>query len=467
MDKVKIPERKIQNYKEFLISKTQFGSDSGFEPTFIPDCLFDFQKHLTEWSIRKGRAATFADCGLGKSLMQLVWAENIYQKTGKPVLILTPLSVSSQTVREAHKFKLDAEVSRDGKIPCKITVTNYERLHYFNPDKFGGVVCDESSILKNFDGSTKAAVTEFLRKVLYRALYTATAAPNDYIELGTSSEALGYLGHMDMLGKFFTANNGSLHPMFHSRAIEGDKFRFRGHAERDFWRWVCSWARAVRKPSDLGFSDNKFILPKLHINEYIVKAKSLNKDYLFDMPAIGLNEQRKERRRTVRERCEIAAQISASEKSPCVSWCALNDEGDLLAEIIPEAVQVSGKDSEERKEEILEAFTSGQITKLVTKSEIAGFGQNWQHCHRQTHFVSHSFEQYYQSVRRSYRFGQKKEVQISVIASEGEIGVLKNLKRKSEAAEKMFSNLVELMNNELKIQVIDDHKTQTKIPTWL
>lgn len=464
----------MTTYEEFLHDKAQIGRNSGFEPLWIPDFLFDFQKSLCEWSIRKGRGAKFADCGLGKTPMQLVWSQNVIQHTNKPVLILTPLAVSAQTVREGEKFGVDCCQSRDGSYPegARVIVTNYERLHYFNPNDFSGAVCDESSILKNFDGATKEAITEFMRKMKYRLLCTATAAPNDYIELGTSSEALGELGYMDMLKMFFKAadgahahggNNGG---RFNNNTFQG-KFRFRGHAERDYWRWVCSWARAVRKPSDLGFDDGSFVLPELITNQHVVKANNLRPGFLFEMPAHGLSEQREERRRTLTERCEMAAQIVNDCNEQSISWCSLNDEGDLLAELIKDSVQVSGSDSDEFKEESFLAFSSGQIKNLVSKSVICGFGLNFQNCAHQTHFPSHSFEQWYQAVRRSWRFGQDRPVTIDVITSEGEATILANLKRKTEQAEKMFANLVELMSNELRIDRKESKPVKMKLPKWL
>ena len=245
-------------YLEFLEKKTQRGADHGFDPVWLPDILFDFQRELVTWSLRKGRSALFEDCGMGKTPQLLVWSQNMVQKNNRPVLIITPLAVSLQTVREAEKFGIEVKRSNDGTIKSDITVTNYERLHLFNPEQFCAVVCDESSILKNFDGAYKGQITEFMRKIPYRLLTTATAAPNDYIELGTSSESLGYLGYMDMLNQFFKNdnNNSGLRRMYG----EAPKWRFRGHAEVPFWRWVCSWARAIRKPSDLGFDDGPFIL---------------------------------------------------------------------------------------------------------------------------------------------------------------------------------------------------------------
>ncbi len=441
----------------------------------MPDFLKDFQSSLVEWNIRKGRSAMFADCGLGKTCMQLVWAENVIRKTNRPVLILTPLAVASQTVREGEKFGISVTKCSDGKFgDAKCVVTNYERLHYFNPNDFAGVVADESSILKNFDGATRAAVTEFMRKLQYRLLCTATAAPNDYIELGTSSEALGVMGYMDMLGRFFKTADGS--GAAHGGAggrhgakgnAMGGKFRFRGHGEHDFWRWVCSWARAVRKPSDLGFKDGDFVLPPMETKQHVIHARQKSEDYLFDMPAHGLSEQRAERRRTVQERCEKVAELVNGSGESAVSWCNLNDEGDLLAELIPDATQVSGTDSDEEKEEAFEAFAKGEIRVLISKAVIAGLGLNWQHCAHQTWFPSHSFEQLYQGTRRSWRFGQKRPVRIDMITSEGEADVLKNLQRKTAAADSMFAKLVSLMNDGLHIQKNNPFTNTQSIPSWL
>lgn len=454
----------MKTYNQFLENKRQLSGVFGFDPVWMPEFLYDFQHHLLNWSLVKGRAAIFADCGLGKTPIQLVWAENVVRHTNGNVLILTPIAVGHQTVREGQKFGIEVTRSGDGKLANKITVTNYERLHYFNPAEFGGVVCDESSILKNFDGVTKAAVTEFMRKVPYRLLCTATAAPNDYIELGTSSEALGELGFMDMLGRFFKkAESASTR----SEELRHGMWRFRGHAQRDFWRWVCSWSRACRKPSDLGFDDIRFRLPALQINEHVIRARTRNPEFLFDLPAMTLEEQRSERRRTIVERCETAAQLVANSTKPAVVWCQLNTEGKLLRKLISNAEEVCGDDTEERKEEIFTAFETGQLRVLVTKSSIAGFGLNWQHCPHMTYFPSHSFEQWYQSVRRLWRFGQQSPVTADVICSEGEATVLANLRRKAEACEKMFSQLVDLMNHELRIEKSEQTTNPIEIPSWL
>jgi hypothetical protein len=453
------------NYSDFLQAKSQGGADSGFEPLWMPDFLFDFQRSMVDWAVRKGRAAIFADCGLGKTPMGLVWASNVARKTSKPVLYLTPLAVASQTVREAHKFDIEAIQSKEGASDGHIIVANYERLHYFTPGDFSGVVCDESSILKNFSGQRKGEITTFMRKVPYRLLQTATAAPNDYIELGTSSEALGYMGHMDMLNRFFKNDlNNSAQGRMRGEVI---KWRLKGHAELPFWRWVCSWARAMRRPSDLGFDDAAFMLPPLNEVEHLVDTDSLADGMLFALPAVGLKEQREERRRTVEERCGVVADLVNKTGEPALVWCHLNDEGDELERLIPDAVQVSGSDSDDRKEERLEAFALGKARVLITKPKIGAWGLNFQHCNHVTFFPSHSFEQYYQAVRRCWRFGQKRAVKVDIVTTEGERGVMRNLQRKAEQADAMFSRLVEEMNHARAIDRANSATKQIEVPAWL
>lgn len=448
-------------YRAFLEQKSQLGGDHGFEPTFMPSFLFDFQSHLTEWAVCKGRASILADCGLGKSPMQLVWAQNVVERENKPVLVLGPLSVAQQTVEEAAKFQIDAVRSRDGKnLTPRIVTANYERLHYFDPDDFGGVVCDEASCIKNFDGVRKTEITAFMRKVRYRLLCSATPAPNDYIELGTSSEALGHLGHMDMLSMFFRNDEDSLHPAF-----VGSAWRLKSHAERDFWRWVVSWARACRKPSDLGFADGRFVLPKLIEAETLV-GSPIPFGEMFHVPSKTLLEQRDDTRATIEQRCEAAAALLLG-ADPGIAWCHLNPEADLMARLVPGAVQVSGADTDDEKEEIFKAFRKGQIRVLVTKPKIAAFGMNWQHCRRMTYFQTHSFEQYYQAVRRCWRFGQTHPVKVDVIGTTAQAGVLGNLRRKSEACSTMFAELVAAMNNALRIDRMGRFDNSEKIPSWL
>lgn len=468
-------EEQLMKYETFLIGKTQSGDGFGFEPNYMPSSLFDFQGDLVDWALRKGRAAIFADCGLGKTLMQLVWAENVVRHTNKPVLILTPLAVGAQTIREGEKFGMECTAGfKWDKSTVGIIITNYERLHHFDAEQFAGVVCDESSILKSFDGTRRSQITEFMRTRPYRLLCTATAAPNDYIELGTSSEALGGLGHIDMLQRFFKNDQNTVQPMrkhirgtnFQDPPPMNEKWRFKGHAEIPFWRWVCSWARAVRKPSDLGYSDGSFVLPPLTEEHHLVSALTLPDGCLFATPAIGLKEQREERKRMLGERCDMVGQLVSTGK-PALVWCHTNEEGDRLEKLLPNCVQVSGKDSDEEKEEKFLAFTSGQAKDLVTKHKIGAWGLNFQHCDHVVSFVSHSFEQYYQGVRRCWRFGQPNPVKSDIVTTEGEQSVMINLQRKSKAADEMFSRLVTEMNHAMHLDRTTKFSKKETLPSWL
>ena len=454
------------DYQEFLIEKTHDRTFSGFDPVYMPEFLFPHQSALVEWAIKKGKAAIFADCGMGKTPIALVWAKNVIDKFGGRVLILTPLAVAAQFVQEGKKFGIEVVRADPDNLPeTGIVVANYERLKHYNSTDFVGCVCDESSILKNYSGVRKTEITDFVRKMKYRLLATATAAPNDYHELGTSSEALGYLGYMDMLNKFFrNTMNNSASGRHRGQVI---KWRLKGHAEQPFWRWVCSWARAARKPSDLGFDDGPFELPPLTEIVHVVRVSKIADGMLFELPAVGLQEQRDERKRSIKDRCEKMASLANSTTDPVICWCHLNDEGDLLAKLIPDAVQVSGKDSDSAKEEKLLGFQSGKYRVLVTKPKIGAWGLNFQHCNRVMTFPSHSFEQYYQSIRRCWRFGQDREVFVDIITTEGEQDVLKNLHRKKDQAEEMFGNLVAEMNKEMGITITDDHNKEMGLPSWI
>lgn len=443
----------MKSYSKFLSMKQARLKPIGFEPVWMSDALFDFQANLVEWAIRKGCGGLFEDCGLGKTIQQLVWAENIVRKTNGSVLVATPLAVSAQTKREGEKFGIEVHHTREGKIKKGINVTNYERLHYFKPEDFVGVVADESGILKNFDGKMRRRITDFLHQVRYRLLCTATPAPNDYMELGSSSEALGVMKHVQMLGMFFT-NAGD----------DTQQWTLKGHARTRFWRWMSQWARAVRFPSDLGFEDGKFILPQLVMKQYEVASKT-RPGMLLPIEARTLNEQRAERRETLEKRCQLVADI-LPEDGPCVVWCHLNKEGDTLEKMLG-AVQVKGSDRDVVKEERLQAFSQGQIRVLVTKPTIAGFGLNWQHCSWVSFFPSHSFEQFYQAVRRCWRFGQKKDVLCNIVTSQSESRVLNNLKRKERQAADMYAGLVREMkpfqvNGKPQESLID-----MEVPGWL
>ncbi len=476
------------DYRDFLIGKSQVGGQNGFDPTYLPDCLFDFQRHLVEWATCKGRAAIFADCGLGKTVMQLVWAENVVRRTNKPVLLLTPLAVGPQTVREAAKFGIEATHSRDGKHGSGIVVTNYEKLHLFDSDSFAGVVCDESSILKSFDGETRKQVTRFASKKPYRLLCTATAAPNDYVELGTSSEALGELTHSDMLRRFFKylddkgqksesrlqaeaeaaiAANGQYYQKLAYRVAQTiGQWRLKHHAVVPFWRWVASWAMAMRKPSDIGYDDGEFALPPLNQIDHVVKPHTPPEGMLFNVPAFGLGAERDERRRTLDQRCGFVADLVSHDR-PAVVWCHMNEEGDALERMVPGAAQIAGRTPDDRKIELYEAFASGQLRVLVIKPKIGAWGLNWQHCSHVVTFASHSYEQFYQSVRRCWRFGQRNPVRLDVVCTEGEIRVLGNMQKKAERAERMFEALVREMNDATRVASVDEYVNTTEVPSWL
>ena len=453
-------------YDSLIESRSQLAHGDGIEPVDLPEHLFPFQRSLVGWSLRTGRSLIAADCGLGKTPMELAWAEQVYKATGKPVLLLTPLAVGFQILAEARKFGHDAALSRTGKVTAPITITNYEQAGKFDPEDFAGVVADESSAIKSFEGETRAIVTELMRRRPYRLGGTATAAPNDWMELGTQSEALGVLGYMDMLTRFFVNDNRT--STQRSKFAAGGRsvgYRLKGHAQQPFWRWVSSWARAVRRPSDLGFSDEGYDLPQLIERMTIVEAMTPRADTLFDMPAMGLHEEREETRRTLAERCDAAA-AALEHVDSGVAWCHLNDESSRLAALIDGAVEVTGSDSPYAKEEKLEAFTRGEIRVLVTKPSIGAWGLNWQHCHRMTYFPSHSYEQYYQAVRRSYRFGQTKPVEVDLITTEGGKNVLANLHRKAEQADSMFTELVRHMNEALSVDPYVYDK-EVEVPAWL
>ena len=476
------------DYNSFLDRKTHLGGSFGFDPIWMPDFLFDFQKHLIEWSLRRGRAAIFADCGLGKTAMQLVWADNVFRKTRKPVLALTPLAVANQTKREAQKFGIDAEVSRDGKIGCGVVISNYDMLHHFDANSFSGLVCDESSILKSVTGATRKRIDRFISKLPYRLLCTATAAPNDWIELGTSSEALGELSNSEMLHRFFRQLDDKGQKREEKlqeaaeRLVEQDpqyfgklafriaqtigQWRLKNHAVTHFWKWVASWSRACRMPSDLGFNDGDFRLPALNERDHIIKPAAPPEGMLFCAPAVGLGEEREERKRTLKDRGSYAAELVDHNRS-AVIWCHMNAEGDLLEEIIPEARQIAGRTPDEEKIELYEAFQSGQLRVLVIKPKIGAWGLNWQHCNHIVSFATHSYEQQYQSIRRCWRFGQKRPVQHDVIATEGEARVLANVRRKADQASKMFSALIREMNGAMKVERPNIFTKQQEVPGWL
>ena len=452
-------------YKEFLQSKRHSIGDFGFDANFIPHMAFDFQKHIIEKAVRKGRMAVFADTGLGKTLIQISIAQNIVNHTNKKVLILTPLAVAFQFILEAEKLGItDIEYSKDGKHTKRIVICNYERLHYFDKTEFQGVILDESSILKNFDGKIKNQVTSFVKKIPFRFLSTATPSPNDFIELGTSSEALGYMGYMDMLATFFKNNQNDTG----GRNNIGNKFYLKPHAEKDFFSWVNQWALMVKMPSDLGFSNERYILPELIKNTHIVKNQSLidvnGQVQMFTPIAKTMTEVRHEQKETEFKRCEKAVELAKGKTS--VYWCNTNSESSILKELDSEAVEIIGSQSIEKKEQILLDFAQGKIKRIITKAKMTGMGLNWQHCNHSVFFPTWSYEQYYQAIRRFWRFGQKNNVTIDLVVSDGQTRVLETLERKTKKAIELHTNLVKNVNTDFN-QITRKLNKKVELPKFL
>lgn len=453
------------DYNEFLLSKTHSSCDYGITPSYMHEGAFDYQQYVAEYAIKKGRCAVFLDTGLGKTLIQLIIAQNYIKQSNKPVLIITPLAVAFQFLKEAEKFGIDdIEYSRDGKFTKKIVVCNYERLEKFEASDFCCFLLDESSILKNFDGAIKQQITSFLRKADYRYLFTATPSPNDFIELGTSSEALGYMGYMDMLSRFFSNNEDTISPQ-----KIGVKWVLKPHATNDFFAWVSSWSVSMRKPSDLGFDDLRHVLPKLITNHYQVKNERMmftgGQAEMFAKASTRLTDVRQEQKNTVTERCEKAASL-AHAHGTSVYWCNLNDESSLLAEIDKEAYEIRGSMTLDKKEDLLLAFANGEIKRLITKAKITAFGLNWQHCAHTVYFPDFSYERYYQAIRRFWRFGQTKNVVVDLVYSEGQEKVIASLMSKADKANQLFSKL----NSAINAQFIDykkDFDKQVKLPTFI
>lgn len=424
------------SYADFLARKAILDPATGFEPSApLPDALFPFQRDIVKWALRRGRAALFAGTGLGKSLMELAWAQAVHAETGKDILHLAPLAVSNQLAREADKFGIDARVvAVADDCGLGINITNYQKLQHFDLSAFGGVILDESSILKSTDGHYRTRLIEACQSIPFRLAATATPAPNDFMELGNHAEFLGIMSYTDMLATFFTHDGG-----------DTQKWRLKGHAENEFWKWMASWAVMLRKPSDLGYANDGYDLPPLKFESHIVAAEyapSLETGMLFPMQAETLQERIKARRATVEDRCELAARITPND-GPFVWWTNLNAEAEMLARAIPGAVNLHGGLKDDDKERILIDFSEGRIRVLVTKSSIAGFGMNWQHC-ANTGFVglNDSFEQFYQAVRRFWRFGQAKPVTCHIIASELEGATVANIRRKEADADRMAAAMV-------------------------
>jgi len=451
-------------YTDFLARKAIDDPITGINDVpELPSCLFPHQRDIVAWALRRGRSALFAGTGLGKSLMELAWGQVVNRHTGKPILHLAPLAVSSQMVREAEKFGIPAHLG-DGEGVC---VTNYQKLDHFDLSKFGGIILDESSILKSTDGHYRTKLIEASQSIPFRLAATATPAPNDFMELGNHAEFLGIMSYTDMLATFFTHDGG-----------DTQKWRLKGHAENEFWRWMASWAVMLRKPSDLGYPNDGYDLPPLRFRQHqvgIEYAPNIDTGLLFPMQAETLQERIAARRSTVDQRCSLAVDVTPRD-TPYVWWCNLNSEAEFLAKGIPGAVNLHGGMKDSEKERILIDFSEGRISHLITKPSLAGFGMNWQHCHR-TGFVglNDSFEQFYQAVRRFWRFGQSEAVDVDIIASELEGATVSNIKRKEADADRMAAAMVmhmaDLSSAAIRGSVRDtpnyDPQQPVKIPSFI
>lgn len=420
-------------YSEFVTRKLQMVAPVGYsDPGEMPAHLFPHQRDLTAWALRRGRCAIFADTGLGKSRMEVTWADVVTRRERKPVLILAPLAVAAQTAQEGADIGVNVTVCRDDMdVRDGVNITNYDRLHRFDPARFAGVVLDESSIIKHHDAKTLRILMDAFSRTPFRLCASATPAPNDWTELGTHAEFLGICRRVEMLSEFFTHDGGDT-------AI----WRLKGHARELFWRWVVSWGALIRRPSDLGHDDAAYKLPPLHLHEHAVEVDMPTNGMLFALEAQTLSERRDARKASLADRVAECAQHVNADQLPWVVWCDLNAEGDALKAAIPDAVEIRGSDDADVKEQRLRDFANGKIRVLITKPSIAGFGLNWQHCARMAFVgVTDSFEAYYQAVRRCWRFGQTEPVHVHIFASDSEGAIVANLKRKERDALAMAESL--------------------------
>ena len=458
-------------YDEFVARKLAVVPPTGINSALdLPASLFPFQRDLVSWACRRGRAALFADTGLGKTAMSLSWAREVVRATGDDVLVLAPLAVAAQTAAEGARLGVDVTVCRDGAdVRPGINVANYERLHRFDASRFAGVVLDESSCIKHHDAKTLRVLLDAFARTPFRLACTATPAPNDHAELGTHAEFLGICTRAEMLAEFFCHDGG-----------ETQTWRLKGHARMAYWRWVASWAALLRRPSDLGYDDCGYALPALNVREHVVAAPIETyraAGQLFATEARTLSERRAARRASTDNRvAACAARVNADEAEQWIVWCDLNAESEALTRAIPGAVEIRGSDDIETKEERLRAFSEGRVRVLVTKPSIAGFGLNWQHCARVAFVgVTDSWEAYYQAVRRCWRFGQRRPVEVDIYASEAEGSVLANLRRKEADAQRLSEELsretADAVRAEVRgqIRTVNDYAAQKRlcVPAWL
>ncbi len=433
----------MEDYYQIVASKRMRHRVAGFDFTGSLPFLFPFQEAIVRWALKKGKCAIFADTGLGKTAMQVSWADQVAKHTKGRILILAPLCVAYQTVKEGEKFGISIRYCRDQKETGNgITITNYEMIEHFDFSTFDGIVLDESSILKSYSGTTRTKLIELATSIPYRLSCTATPSPNDHMELGNQSEFLGIMSRTEMLATFFTHDGG-----------ETSKWRLKGHAKNRFWEWMASWSVCIRKPSDLGFSDEGYILPGLNFVHHLVPSKALP-GHLFATPAEGLLEQNKARKESLERRMETARKITEGIHSPCIVWCNLNEESDKLESLIDGSKAVSGSDSIEKKESVIQEFLDGTLKTIISKTSIMGFGLNLQHCHDMIFSgITNSFEDFYQAIRRCYRFGQKDVVNVHLIYSESEQAISENLKRKERQHEEMSEKMIGHMRKFMEMEV--------------
>lgn len=455
------------DYQAFLKTKEIQSINDGLkvDPGDLNDNLFEFQRDIVSWALQKGRAAVFSDCGTGKSLMQLEFARIVSERRGGRVLIVAPLSVVKQTQKEGDKFGILTNVCRSqSDVKDGISITNYEMLSHFDADAFDGVVLDESSILKSFTSKTRDELIDKFQRTPFRLCCTATPSPNDQSEIGNHAEFLGIMSRTEMLATYFI-HDGS----------DTSKWRLKGYGETKFWEWVATWAVCVRDPEDLGYSKEGYDLPKLNIIEHIVKSKV--QDYeLFARVAETLSERRAARKESMRDRVSVASELCESSADQWLVWCDFNAESNALAKAIDSSVEVVGADSPDYKAETAIRFADGQIHALISKPSIYGFGMNFQNCHNMIFCgISDSYEQFYQAVRRCWRFGQENDVNVHIIISEAEMNVLENIKRKQAQMDTMQNNMVALMRDvtmsEIKhtTRITTEYKPQQKmeLPAWI
>lgn len=452
------------DYIKFLKSKEERFIDAGFDVdrNNLNSNLFEYQKDVVVWALRKGRAALFEDCGLGKTIQQLEWANQVSKYTGGKVLILCPLAIAKQTAREGKKFGIEVNVCRSSKdVKDGINITNYDMLHKFDLDEFKGVVLDESSILKSFTGKMRNEIIEGFKNTPYRLACTATPSPNDFMELGNHSEFLGVMTRTEMLSMYFIHDGG-----------DTSKWRLKGHAEDKFWEWVSTWAVMIDNPSNLGY-DIKFELPELNVQDIVLKTHE-ETDTLVPTVALTLNERREARRNSLEDRLSKAKELVKDTNEQFLIWCDFNYESEILKKEL-KGIEVKGSDPPEHKESSMLGFSDGDIKILITKPSIAGFGMNWQQCHNIIFFgLSDSYEQFYQAVRRCWRFGQKEKVNVYVIIGEREVAVLNNIKRKQENLETMKENMIKHSKDIKNLNVKEVKKTnrylpqhEMKLPVWI